>query len=117
MSYETIKVGIKKCLPPLIERKVFVLIGYARVSSLDQSLDLQRDALKVACCERIFEDKVSGAKDSRPGLGAALDHLRPGDTLVGVVLRSLSPSAKSRYEVPNMFLELELRSFFLYFIA
>lgn len=50
-----------------------MLIGYARVSSLDQSLNLQRDALKKAGCERIFEDKVSGAKDSRLGLDTALD--------------------------------------------
>jgi len=58
------------------------LVGYARVSSLDQNLDLQRDALQAAGCIRVFEDKVSGAKTERPGLFGALDFLRSGDTLV-----------------------------------
>ena len=57
-------------------------IGYARVSTFDQDLSLQRDALEAAGCERIFEDTISGAKASRPQLAAALDHLRAGDTLV-----------------------------------
>ena len=57
-------------------------IGYARVSTLDQSLDLQLDALHQAGCDRIFQDVVSGAKVSRPGLDEALDYLRSGDTLV-----------------------------------
>jgi DNA invertase Pin-like site-specific DNA recombinase len=59
-----------------------MLIGYARVSTEDQNLDLQRDALTKAGCEKIFEDKVSGARDERPGLTDALSHLRPGDCLV-----------------------------------
>lgn len=58
------------------------LVGYARVSSTEQNLDLQRDALSAAGCERIFEDKASGAKTERPGLDAALDYVRAGDTLV-----------------------------------
>ncbi|WP_062236708.1 recombinase family protein [Aureimonas sp. N4] len=56
--------------------------GYARVSTDDQRLDLQRDALRAAGCSRIFEDKVSGSRVSRPGLDLALSHLRSGDTLV-----------------------------------
>lgn len=59
-----------------------MLIGYARVSTDDQDLALQRDALEAAGCERIFTDTMSGAKAERPGLAAALDHGRPGDTLV-----------------------------------
>ncbi|MUL39487.1 recombinase family protein [Gloeocapsopsis dulcis] len=59
-----------------------MLIGYARVSSLDQNLDLQIDALDKAGCDRLFTDTSSGAKDDRPGLHNALSHLRPGDTLV-----------------------------------
>ncbi len=58
-------------------------IGYARVSTADQNLDLQMDALKEAGCEKIFSDHgVSGAKTDRPGLDKALDHVRKGDTLV-----------------------------------
>lgn len=59
-----------------------MLIGYARVSTEDQNLDLQRDALTRAGCERIFDDKASGARDDRPGLAAALSHARRGDCLV-----------------------------------
>src|SRR3954471_20100981 len=59
-----------------------MLIGYARISTDDQNLDLQRDALKQAGCEQIYTDRVSGTKDNRPGLSEALSHLRAGDTLV-----------------------------------
>src|SRR5262249_59387181 len=59
-----------------------MLIGYARVSTDDQNLDLQRDALTAAGCERIFEDRASGARGDRPGLSEALSHLRQGDCLV-----------------------------------
>jgi DNA invertase Pin-like site-specific DNA recombinase len=58
-------------------------IGYARVSTTDQNLDLQTDALKTAGCEKIFRDRgVSGAKADRPGLDKALEHVRKKDTLV-----------------------------------
>lgn len=59
-----------------------LLIGYARVSTEDQKLDLQKDALVNAGCDRIFEDRASGARTERPGLREALSHLRRGDTLV-----------------------------------
>lgn len=59
-----------------------MLIGYARVSTQDQTLDLQTDALKRAGCEKIFTDMISGAKSVRPGLQEAMNHLRAGDTLV-----------------------------------
>ena len=57
-------------------------IGYARVSTDDQNLDLQRDALGSAGCERLFTDTLSGAKADRPGLSAALEFARPGDVLI-----------------------------------
>ena len=59
-----------------------MLIGYARVSTDDQRLDLQLDALEQAGCEAIFKDVISGAKSERPGLQDAFSHLRKGDKLV-----------------------------------
>ena len=59
-----------------------MLIGYARVSTEDQHLDLQRDALTRAGCEHTFEDQRSGAKADRPGLLSDLDYARRGDSVV-----------------------------------
>ena len=59
-----------------------MLIGYARVSTHEQNLDLQKDALQKAGCEKIFVDELSGAKATRPGLQDAMDQLREGDVLV-----------------------------------
>ena len=58
------------------------LVGYARVSTAEQNLDLQRSALAEAGCEEVHEDHASGAKAERPGLAEALGHVRRGDTLV-----------------------------------
>ena len=58
------------------------LIGYARVSTWDQTTELQNDALLQAGCIRIFEETASGTKTDRPQLRAALDFTRAGDTLV-----------------------------------
>jgi DNA invertase Pin-like site-specific DNA recombinase len=69
-------------------------IGYARVSTRDQSLDLQLGALESAGCDRIFEDTMSGTKVGRPGLAKALDTLREGDTLVVWKLDRLFRSVK-----------------------
>jgi DNA invertase Pin-like site-specific DNA recombinase len=71
-----------------------MLIGYARVSTDEQNLDLQRDALNRAGCERLFEDKASGAKVAREGLSEALSHLRAGDTLAVWKLDRLGRSVK-----------------------
>jgi len=59
-----------------------MLIGYARVSTNDQTLDLQQDALNQAGCEKIFTDTASGAKAERKGLEQALSTARAHDTLV-----------------------------------
>src|SRR3989304_5978122 len=59
-----------------------MLIGYARVSTGDQNLDMQKDELKRAGCKRICTDVASGAKSERPGLNDALPYARESDTLV-----------------------------------
>src|SRR3954451_25352390 len=69
-----------------------MLIGYARVSTLDQTLALQQDALRAAGCEQLYTDTVSGSVTERPGLTQALSHLRAGDTLVVWRLDRLSRS-------------------------
>lgn len=76
-----------------------MLIGYARVSTDDQNLNLQRDALQATGCGKIFEDQISGAKAERPGIQAALHFARPGDTLVIWRLDRLSRSLKDLIEM------------------
>jgi DNA invertase Pin-like site-specific DNA recombinase len=67
-------------------------IGYARVSTADQSLDLQLDALNAEGCIRIYTEKASGAKDDRAELAKALDNLRPGDVFIIYKLDRLARS-------------------------
>jgi len=67
-------------------------VGYARVSTDRQSLEAQYDALTAAGCERIFTDKLSGARDDRPGLAGLLDYTRAGDVVVVVALDRLGRS-------------------------
>jgi DNA invertase Pin-like site-specific DNA recombinase len=74
-------------------------IGYARVSKLEQNLNLQRDALKAAGCGKIVEDKVSGSKVTRDGLERVREMLRPGDTLVVWRLDRLGRSLKHLIEL------------------
>jgi DNA invertase Pin-like site-specific DNA recombinase len=71
-----------------------MLIGYARVSTGDQNLDLQLEALKKAGCEEIFKDAISGTRSKRPGLDKALELLRKDDTLVVWKLDRLGRSVK-----------------------
>jgi DNA invertase Pin-like site-specific DNA recombinase len=75
-----------------------LFIGYARVSTQDQTPQLQLDALKVAGCERSFVEKASGAQRDRPELQAALGYMRPGDTLVVWKLDRLARSLKQLIE-------------------
>jgi len=72
-----------------------MLIGYARVSTQDQNLELQTEALTKAGCKKIFEDKVSGSLAERPGLTKAQEALRKGDTLVVWKLDRLGRSVKN----------------------
>ena len=76
-------------------------IGYARISTHEQNLDLQYDALNKAECFRIFTDTMSGAKADRPGLSEALNYLREGDTLVVWRLDRLGRSLKDLLELVN----------------
>jgi DNA invertase Pin-like site-specific DNA recombinase len=75
-----------------------MLIGYARVSTSDQTLDLQKDALEKAGCSRIFTDTASGAKAERTGIDEALNYVRAGDTLVVWRLDRLGRSLKHLIE-------------------
>lgn len=78
-----------------------MLIGYARVSTYDQTEALQIDALNKAGCGRMFTDTASGAKSDRPGLAQALDYAREGDTLVVWRLDRLGRSLIDLIEIMN----------------
>ena len=73
-----------------------MLIGYARVSTIDRNLALQRDALTEAGCEKIFIEQMSGAVTDRPELMAALGFMRGGDTHVVSKLDRLARSNRNR---------------------
>ena len=87
-----------------------MLIGYARVSTSDQSLDLQLDALNAAGCEKIFQDVASGVRTARLGLDEAMLYLRKGDTLVVWRLDRLGRSLRHLIQVVNQ-LHKEEKSF------
>ena len=78
-----------------------MLVGYARVSTVEQNLDLQLDALKKASCEKIYEDVASGSKTNREGLKRILSFVRKGDTLVVWKLDRLGRSLRHLIIVVN----------------
>ena len=85
-----------------------MLIGYARVSTQDQHLDLQTDALEKAGCIKVFTDIASGAKTERNGLKEALAYLREGDILTVWKLDRLGRSLKHLIEVVNSLSEVNI---------
>ncbi|BCA97289.1 resolvase (plasmid) [Legionella antarctica] len=74
-------------------------IGYARVSTTDQNLDLQLTALKEAGCGRVYQEKISGAQRDRPELQRLLDQLRPDDIIVVWKLDRLARSTQNLLEL------------------
>jgi DNA invertase Pin-like site-specific DNA recombinase len=85
-----------------------MIIGYARVSTVDQSLDLQIDALTEFGCQEIFQEKVSGAKDDREELLQALRMLRAGDKFVVYKLDRLARSTKRLIEIADALRDKEV---------
>jgi DNA invertase Pin-like site-specific DNA recombinase len=83
-------------------------IGYARVSTKDQSLDLQVDALRRAGCAKVYQEVVSGAKVQRPVLDTLLGELRPGDVLVIWKLDRLGRSLRHLVDLVGLLLEREV---------
>lgn len=79
-----------------------MLIGYARVSTDDQHLDNQRQALRATGCQRIYEEKISGAKRDRPELTRLLEHLRDGDVVVITRLDRLARSTRDLLELAEL---------------
>lgn len=79
-----------------------MIVGYARVSTLDQNEALQTDALRGAGCERLFVDHASGAKAHRPELDHLLDVIREGDTLVVWKLDRLGRSVQNFVDLMNL---------------
>ena len=82
------------------------LIGYARVSTAEQNLGLQRDALAGVGCETVFEDHASGAKAERPGLADALVHLRRGDRNLDGAMSWARPMPLTEFEEDGPLAEL-----------
>jgi DNA invertase Pin-like site-specific DNA recombinase len=85
-----------------------MLVGYARVSTVDQNLDLQLSALKEVGCETLYQDQISGTKANRPGLSMALEVLRKNDTLVVWKLDRLGRTVKGLIDLVNQLHQKEI---------
>ena len=89
----------------IIKRDFDMKIGYARVSTREQNLDMQVIALETAGCEKIYEEKVSGVKVDRPILNNLIKQLRPNDVLVIWKLDRLGRSLKNLIELVQQLME------------
>ena len=76
-----------------------MIIGYARVSTRDQNLDLQLDALQKEKCDKIYKEVISGAKSERPVLQEMLNQVRPGDVIVIWKLDRLGRSLRNLVDI------------------
>ena len=85
-----------------------MLIGYARVSTVEQNFQMQVDTLEKAGCAKIYTDKVSGTKQEKKALKEALEYIRTGDTLVVWRLDRLGRSTKQLIELLNSLKEKKL---------
>lgn len=85
-----------------------MLVGYARVSTVDQNLELQLSALQEVGCEKLYQDQISGTKANRPGLSMALEVLRKNDTLVVWKLDRLGRSVKGLIDLINQLHQKEI---------
>ena len=89
-----------------------MLVGYARVSTMDQNPALQMDALRAAGCEKIYTEKASGSHRDRPQLKAAMEYLRDGDTLVvwklSRLARSLTQVIKTASDIADRGIALKV---------
>ncbi|WP_325347132.1 recombinase family protein [Xylophilus sp.] len=82
------------------------LIGYARVSTGDQDLRIQRDELLAAGCSRLFSEKITGTHAARPELARMLDHLRKGDVVIVSRLDRLARSTRDLLEISEQLLSM-----------
>lgn len=85
-----------------------MLVGYARVSTIEQNLDLQLAALEDVGCEKLYKDQISGTKTNRPGLNMALEVLRKNDTLVVWKLDRLGRTVKGLIDLVNQLHQKEI---------
>lgn len=75
------------------------IVGYARVSTVDQDLTAQLEQLQSVKCDRVYQEKISGAKQDRPELSAMLDYVREGDTVICCKLDRIARSTKHLLEI------------------